>query len=141
MDDTVELICVKEKGKLRIRITSQNYLHSANVQFPRDIREENRMYRVNKNDVSLIMTRGKYFYSVKKANAIQIIENGVIDANHQIFEDEDNADCVICMCAPKNIVFVPCYHFYCCTECSSKLKDCPICRVKIGQKIGKDTIG
>jgi hypothetical protein len=139
----VDLICVKDKGKLRIRITSPNYLHNANVQFPRDIRQENRTYRVDKQYVSLIMTRGKYFYSVKKASAVQILEDNVAFdlSNVQIFEDEDNADCVVCMASPKNIVFAPCYHFYCCVDCSARLKDCPICRVKIGNKIEKNMIG
>ena len=141
MEEYVELICVKSGGKLRVRITSRHYLHDANVQFPKAIREENRRYRVKTCNIGLISTRGKYFYSVKKANTIEILYEGVVDATHQIFQDEDNAECVICMSVPKNVVFVPCYHYYCCTECSKIIVNCPICRIKITNKINKDMIG
>lgn len=33
----VTLVCVKEKNKLRVRITSKGYLKYANCQFPRNV--------------------------------------------------------------------------------------------------------
>ncbi len=36
--------------------------------------------------------------------------------------------CVVCMDAPLQTVFLECGHLACCTNCSEKLKLCPICR-------------
>jgi hypothetical protein len=143
MDDYIELVCIELGGKLRVRITSANYLHFANVQFPRDIRVAGRRFKVKKSDITLVMTRGKYFYSVKKANAIEILAhaNEMDLAQHKIFEDEDISECVVCLSANKEIVYVPCFHYYCCGECSKSLKNCPICRVNITNKINKELIG
>lgn len=62
----VELICVKKDGKLRVRILSEGYYNDANCQFPKDLRVENRRFRVPVANVNLITMKGKYYYSVKK---------------------------------------------------------------------------
>ena len=66
----VELICVKEDSKLRVKITSPGYFNHSNCQFPRDIRIEGRKYRVRADDVKLVATRGKWFYTVKTKNSL-----------------------------------------------------------------------
>uniref|UniRef100_A0A6C0AE49 RING-type domain-containing protein n=1 Tax=viral metagenome TaxID=1070528 RepID=A0A6C0AE49_9ZZZZ len=139
MEDFVNLICIKEKGKLRIRITSTSYFSDANVQFPRSIRFEGRKYRVKKEHINFIQTRGKYFYSVKKESNIEILNDDFSEIN--VFEDTEDNLCIVCMDNEKSIVFNPCFHYYCCLVCSEKLHNCPICRFRIMSKIKKDMIG
>lgn len=46
------------------------------------------------------------------------------------------AECVICMDAKSEVVFVPCGHMCCCHPCSNKEMDsCPMCRSSIERKI------
>jgi Ca-activated chloride channel family protein len=48
----VELQCVREGGKLRIKVISEGYDASKNVQFPRSIRAEGARYTVEKLELS-----------------------------------------------------------------------------------------
>jgi len=41
---------------------------------------------------------------------------------------DTNNQCVVCMDAPFETVFLECGHLACCQKCSEKLKLCPICR-------------
>lgn len=50
--DGVELECFREGGKLRIRVLSDGYAASLNVQFPRDIRDDGVHYVVDRLDIS-----------------------------------------------------------------------------------------
>lgn len=137
----VELVCVKERNKLRVRILTSGYYNNANCQFPRDLRVEGRKFRVNTDHVKLITVRGKYFYSVKNKSHIEIVNDISIDLkNFKVFEDNKVEDCAICLCNTKDTVFYPCGHYYCCNECSNKLSNCPICRNTISQKIEKSLI-
>ena len=136
--DEVELICIEEGRKLRVRIITNGYLKSTNVQFPRDLRVVGRKFKVNKNDIKLITTRGKYFYSVKKN--ITILDEIINLNNLHIYEDCETTECVICLCNEKNIIFNPCGHYYCCVECSNRIDKCPICREIISSKINKDLL-
>lgn len=43
--------------------------------------------------------------------------------------------CVVCMDAPFETVFLECGHLACCTNCSQKLKLCPICRNAISRVV------
>ncbi|GFO17516.1 baculoviral iap repeat-containing protein 7 [Plakobranchus ocellatus] len=36
--------------------------------------------------------------------------------------------CKICMDKEVAVVFLPCGHLVCCTECAAAMKDCPVCR-------------
>jgi len=40
----------------------------------------------------------------------------------------DGNQCIVCMDAPLETVFLECGHLACCSKCSMKLKLCPICR-------------
>ncbi|XP_063910580.1 E3 ubiquitin-protein ligase LRSAM1-like isoform X2 [Zophobas morio] len=44
-------------------------------------------------------------------------------------------ECVICMDKSCEVIFVPCGHFCCCSECPTTLTDCPMCRSPIERKI------
>jgi len=43
-------------------------------------------------------------------------------------QPDSNNQCVVCMDAPFETVFLECGHLACCQKCSEKLKLCPICR-------------
>ena len=144
----VYLQCIKDKGKLRVRVTSPGYLNTANTQFPRAVRIEGRRYKVLSKDINLIETRGKFFYSVKSISKIIIIEGEnevlvktTIDLSHvKIHTDENLDDCVICMDSKKNVVF-SCGHFYVCDTCSVKVVKCPMCRQVITARINRSDFG
>ena len=135
----VDLICVKKYGKLRVRILSEGYYSDVNCQFPKDLRIENRRFRVPAENVNLITLKGECYYSVKGENAIQIIEDCDF-SGLTIYEDNQNNECAVCLCNIKDTVFFPCGHFYCCNECSDNLKKCPICKTQISSKIDKSMI-
>ncbi|MGK7931475.1 MAG: VWA domain-containing protein [Microcystaceae cyanobacterium] len=59
----VELICVREKGKLRVKVVSEGYEQGKNVQFPRAIRAENARYVVKELELS----KDGSFYRAKGA--------------------------------------------------------------------------
>jgi len=43
--------------------------------------------------------------------------------------------CKICCENKIEVVLVPCGHFALCSQCSSKVKKCPLCRVRIDKKM------
>lgn len=144
-EKTVRLRCVKEGRKLRVHIISSGYYTSANCQFPRDIRYDGGLYRVRPEDIRLVTTRGKFYYSIN-ANAVTvvaedgIVANGTVLSKPIIYEDADTTECCICMCVEKEIVF-GCGHLYTCTSCSHRVSHCPICRQIITQRIHRSQFG
>lgn len=50
-------------------------------------------------------------------------------------EIDENEECCICMDSRRSIVFLPCGHVCVCNACSKDLIQCPLCRVRIQQKI------
>ncbi|XP_077968925.1 E3 ubiquitin-protein ligase LRSAM1-like isoform X2 [Styela clava] len=52
------------------------------------------------------------------------------------FDDltEEN-ECTVCMEKQSNTIFLPCGHVCTCSDCSSKLQKCPMCRADVQQKI------
>lgn len=60
---------------------------------------------------------------------------GVVNTN-QTDDFVTEAECVICMDAKSEVVFVPCGHMCCCYPCSNKEMDCcPMCRGNIERSI------
>jgi len=149
--DQIRLRCTKIGSKLRVRIISSGYNHSANTQFPRNIRAEGREYLVPASDISFTENaRHKFFYRVKKSN-ITIVESSCLGsvvlgdpatANiSKIYGDEDDdKDCCVCLTNEKDVVFSPCGHYCTCVTCSMKLKKCPICRGNIQQIVKRDQL-
>lgn len=73
----------------------------------------------------------------REQNAHEGVQN---DAGSQHDHDvkRDNpmpALCIICLEQEYNVVFVPCGHMCCCTSCSSRLSECPLCRRHIEQVV------
>lgn len=144
MNEIVELICVKERNKLRVKIITPGYLNTANCQFPKQLRVEGRKFQVKSTNIKLIQTRGKYFYSIAGKNIINqdtySTINSEINTITQIFEDETTNECSVCLDNEKNIVF-NCGHLYTCPDCSYRLTKCPICRIPITLRIDKNKMG
>lgn len=145
----VRLKCVREKGKLRVKIDSDEYIRGANCRFPRDMRADGREFLVPSSDVSLSAGRaGKFFYVVKKGN-ISIAPPGntsstgssirpgtypapspvslpgspsapSVPLNIKVYESEDNI-CAVCMDRERDTVSVPCGHKFLCYSCSNHI--------------------
>lgn len=144
MDQLVQLICIKDKNNLRVRILSPGYSATANCQFPRNIRFEGRMYLVPASDISVVNSRNTFFYSVKKYN-IQIIDGTdvVVAADLRVYGDteNENPECGICLENTSELmIFVPCGHYCACSECSLRISKCPMCRSGIVNRITKDQL-
>jgi hypothetical protein len=142
------LQCVKQGSKLRIRFHSfineegkeytNVYSNAYNCQFPRAIRKEGCYYEVGAHDISLV-DRGssQAFYSVKAAN-IRVLNEAPkkFDAVDSLVDLKTFAvvECVICMGAVPDQVFLPCGHICTCTGCYEDFKHqsrapvCPLCR-------------
>lgn len=62
----------------------------------------------------------------------KINQDGDINTNNNANSPNPTPDssnqCVVCMDAPFETVFLECGHLACCAKCSEKLKLCPICR-------------
>jgi len=138
--DLVELICIKEASKLRIRILNDGFIKTANCQFPKNIRQEGRMYTVPKSDISIKKIGNKHFYHIKKDNIV-IKEN--VPTDLKIYEDTENEECIICYMSNKEVVFSGCGHYICCNECACKIstKKCPMCRTDFTYILFRDEIG
>lgn len=138
----VNLKCVKEGSRLRIKIISPGYIQSANCMFPKNIRVADREYTVPKEDVIMTDTKGKFFYRIKKNN-ITIIDKKEDFSNLVVYGSDDCIECAICMENDANleyVIFVPCGHYCCCKLCASQIKQCCMCREPITQTITKDQL-
>lgn len=73
VDKGVEVYCVREGGKLRVKATSQGYDATKNIQFPRAIRAEGARYVVEElelsSDSSFYRVRGQIARFVKPGEA------------------------------------------------------------------------
>ncbi|XP_064600153.1 baculoviral IAP repeat-containing protein 7-like [Liolophura sinensis] len=78
----------------------------------------------------------------QNANSATSLGSDVTGANSDIVEEahsllEENRmlreemTCKICMDRESSVVFLPCGHLVCCTECAPALTNCPICRATI----------
>lgn len=45
------------------------------------------------------------------------------------------SECVICMEHPSKIIFLPCGHLCCCSNCDESIELCPLCRATIERRI------
>jgi len=50
-------------------------------------------------------------------------------------ETFQSAECVVCMERPCDILFLPCGHLCSCSVCESGIKECPLCRAEVNQKV------
>lgn len=55
--------------------------------------------------------------------------------NNNNNNNSENDTCIICMELQRDILYLPCNHLACCSKCSESLKNCPVCRKIITNKI------
>lgn len=147
-----------------MKIVSPGYVTNANCQMSRSIRENGCYYTVRSRDVRLVEGRGTHFYHVSDAHITKhesIPENFGLTASasppkdrrkrnrndakkgpEQIFFDEENEECVICMDNKREVVFVACGHYYCCRGCFEALtvKQCPLCKNTIAYALDRSDV-
>ena len=146
--------CVKEGGKLRVRITSPGYHHEANCQFPRAIRAEGKIFSAPVSAVKFARgPAGKFFYRVAAKKVVEVLGlarpneaneiAAVVKKVKKIYE-EDSEECIICFSENHEVVVVPCGHFCMCGDCADKIKKssgkCPVCRGDMELVVTRDQI-
>lgn len=139
----ITLKCVEEGRRLRVKILTPGYFSEANCQFPRNLRVEGRIYRVDSSCITLASgPAGKFFYRVR--GDIQIIQESVDELQSQIsvdrIYDSGEPECVVCLEDPKTLVMVPCGHYCLCSSCKIKIFKCPLCRADISLAVTTDQI-
>jgi hypothetical protein len=132
---SVKLICIREySGKLRIRFHSyidedkkeyfNVYNNNLNCRFPREIREEGKMYIIPEENVKMSENNGKAPYYIVNTKNMEII-----DFTENITKYIET-ECVICIEQKDLMLYIPCGHVGVCGDCDKYLKQrqCPICR-------------
>lgn len=148
----VLLKCVKEGSRLRVKMmSSAPFIKGINCQFPRNIRQEGLYYVLKSEDISLKTN----FYSAMGKNIIihqtfniEEIKNYINDLDNTdnkikprvIFGDDEEPECIVCLTENKTIVFSPCGHYCCCSDCSKQCKKCPLCRGNILSMLNRSEI-
>lgn len=154
------LKCVYEQSKLRIKfycfINSENvvytnvYNNNYNCMFPKDIRKSGSYYKINDGDIKISgLEANKPFYSIKRSNITVMTEQEVQQiisltppVNLAGMTIYDSGECVVCLSAESEYVFIPCAHSCICGTCNDRLKlgkyDCPVCRAKIERALSKN---
>ncbi len=163
-ENCVILECVRETAsRLRIRfntfissdtgkVYSNSYSNDYNCSFPKDIREEGRLFLIN-NDNIVLNNRNKPFYSIKKWNEIGVIYYDTVLINliryiklYKKLQDKIEHDdiiknnfktdeCCVCLSTNSDVIFVPCAHLCSCSECGNQVSKCPLCRRNITNRI------
>jgi hypothetical protein len=60
--------------------------------------------------------------------AVNSLNNGSSSSSAQNAGEAQKSSCVVCMCATRTVVFIPCGHYAVCQSCYLRLQQCPICR-------------
>jgi hypothetical protein len=141
----VEIYCVNERGKLRVRINNPAYPTEANCQFPRDIRQDGKHWLVRASDIKLIVPKHQPGKAQKKA-FFRVSADNLTEPETQVFTNlhiyGEIGECDVCFVNQKNVVLYPCCHFVCCNVCANNplLNSCPMCRANIERIIPRDNI-
>jgi hypothetical protein len=133
--------CVRERGKLQVKIISPNtYSRVANCQFPRELREEGAIYSAPQSAVSVVKIHHKIMYRVRPIYITRIREKRDY-SQYLIYDaDETTSECTVCFDNEKTQVVVPCGHYALCIQCVVRVRMCPICRERIIDYASKSDI-
>lgn len=72
---------------------------------------------------------------IKKETANVNIVTKQEDSKPEEDVKKDKRDCVICMNADWDTVFMDCSHLCCCSQCAYQVTECPICKAKIVKRL------
>lgn len=62
-------------------------------------------------------------------------DTGDDDPSAPPIETFQSTECVICLEKKCDIIFLPCGHLCCCSNCEPAMTSCPLCRAPISQKV------
>jgi ubiquitin len=94
-------------------------------------------FNIQGNEIELIEHKGgilsvidtsKEVYKLRQSSTLKIT---LKDAHSPMKKMRENDECCVCQAAMKNCVVYPCAHLVTCFECTSKLKECAVCRKQI----------
>lgn len=92
----------------------------------------------NNKKMQEVRINGKLIYQRAKEDEIMMEtqkEKEKLEAQEKAIAEQETKECVICFDNKRTTIFVPCGHHVSCGTCAEKVKDCPICKKKINQKI------
>ena len=136
MADEVELLCVQEGGRLRVRISTPGYLARANCQFPRALRAPGRRIVVPARAVQLIVpARGRNAFYRVDGRAARVLgdDQQQRQPSHTgpVFAaGTEDGLCAVCLTEPLACLVAPCGHLCLCEGCAGRGigPRCIICR-------------
>jgi len=104
-----------------------------------DLKEKLRLLEIkDANVMGVRLPRDKPTDTKKLAEVIKVIrelERDLIAYQQRIWsEKEDEKQCTICAERNKNMVLVPCGHFFC-SICAHAVEQCPNCRKQIESRV------
>lgn len=73
--------------------------------------------------------------TVRRPETVTEGEEDEDNKSRQVDQEEQLAECVICMDKRVQIIFLLCGHLACCEDCHDGVNICPICRAPIQQRI------
>ena len=75
-------------------------------------------------------------YDSSEEDLIQSSKGLVIDSPQPAKAKKTDGDCVVCLdTIQAKIAFIPCGHVCCCSNCSKKMRKCPLCRAVVQSSI------
>ena len=60
-----------------------------------------------------------------------LLRRQLIQANEQLSQEREKSLCIICLDTPREVLLKPCKHYCLCSSCTSRLRECPICKRRI----------
>lgn len=100
---------------------------------------ENGAALIYQNNVTLASKYGDDLTNLAfyiRSIAAPLVETQTTIASSGSQQDDTQLRCVICMTRQRNILFTPCRHICCCSECAhNNIHACPICRQVISEQI------
>ena len=60
-----------------------------------------------------------------------LLRRQLIQANEQLSQEREKSLCIICLDTPREVLLKPCKHYCLCSSCTSRLRECPICKRQI----------
>lgn len=59
-----------------------------------------------------------------------IFKSTILDV-HEVFGQDGDDDCVVCLSERKSVILMPCLHMCICSGCNRQIDRCPVCRSPI----------